>query len=333
MVIDLVSTIIRFHDSKRVAQLDQALFSLSLQTHSQVQIILVTQNATPSTLESLHELLKKHVFSDSNHKILNITVPENKDARSDLLNEGISAADGQYLAFLDYDDVIYQINYQTLIDRLKLSGAPVAVGGCRIGFERRVTDDAGKETLYIESKRNYLFETKNKLDLFYENFIPIHSYLIDRKRVDPSVLHFNSNLIYFEDYEFLLRLGSRYEFDFAALSTPLVEYRIRNDNTNSIPAGGADASKRELWEHSKGIVDSLKQNLVVQARALEIAELVRERDQLREERKAISFRIAAKWIAWSNQYPKLKAMSLRLLKPTAKFAVKVKRKLTQIFRR
>ena len=45
---------------------------------------------------------------------------------------GGEVAEGRYLAFLDYDDVVYPHAYQVSISRLNESGKAVALGGCLI---------------------------------------------------------------------------------------------------------------------------------------------------------------------------------------------------------
>jgi len=289
LVTDQMSVVVRFHDPQRLNQLDEALFSLSFQNYTPIQVVVVVQNGNPSLIQAIEELISKQPFQVSTeplHKVLSVEVPPSQDGRSILLNQGIHAANGQYLGFLDYDDTVYPVSYSLLISRIKNSGFPIAVGGCRIAFQRLVTDLKGNSYYFTKSKRPYLSPgevlNKSKLDLFLNNFIPIHSYVLDRKQIDPTMIKFNPELSCFEDYEFLLKCAAQYEFDFAELATPVVEYRIRNDGSNTIPTEHNNPLVKQKWENAQKIIDQLKSHLLVRVTAQELSQLLKERHQLRE---------------------------------------------------
>ena len=49
------------------------------------------------------------------------TSTPDEDIRSRLLNQGIKHAKGRYLAFLDFDDIVYDQGYEVLINQLRVS--------------------------------------------------------------------------------------------------------------------------------------------------------------------------------------------------------------------
>src|ERR1035441_9275500 len=51
--INSLSVIVRFHDRKRLWQLDHALFSLAHQTYPDIQIVLVAQNANVEDMQNI----------------------------------------------------------------------------------------------------------------------------------------------------------------------------------------------------------------------------------------------------------------------------------------
>jgi len=322
---DLISVVVRFHDPEKLPQLDEALFSLSCQTYSKIQVILVVQRNTQmdeSFLNALKLLIAKQPFEDpAIHKAAYVDIPNGMDGRSELLNQGIKLADGQYLAFLDYDDVVYNQSYELLIDRIRDSKFPVAVGGCILATQERITDDANREHptnnydgnpghLYTVSKRPYLEpgSAKTKLDLIAANFIPIHTFVLDRTQIDPTLLKFNTSLKCYEDYEVLLKLASKYEFDFKLLDTPLVEYRIRNDGSNTIPTHEASPQVRQQWEESKRYIENLKTNMMIQVNAKDLSDLVKSHDRLAAERKTLTFQIAAIWYSLTEAWTPIKKL-------------------------
>ncbi len=167
-----VSVIVRFHDRGKIAFLDQALFSLATQHYPHVQLIVAVQNGDGQLLKRIETIIGKQPFvigrnilcvpegvnnlttrgsaSDApSHLVLSVDVSEGLDGRSFLLNEGLKAAEGRYLAFLDYDDVVYPHAYEVLISRLNESGKAVALGGCLIAHQKFVAAD---QPYLIENK-------------------------------------------------------------------------------------------------------------------------------------------------------------------------------------
>jgi glycosyltransferase involved in cell wall biosynthesis len=276
----LLSVIIRFHDETTLAMLEQALFSLAVQSYTEIQIVLMVQNGSDALFVRLHELLAVQPFiAPMPHRIIKVEVAAGQDGRSVLLNRGMEAAEGRFLAFLDYDDVMYQHAYSLMIAQLQQSGAAVVVAGCRKAHQNAVLGGG----YYIRRKEPYLDRMRTKFDLFAENFIPFHSFVIDRDAVELGDLHFNETLFCYEDYVFLLTLASRYRFDFALLDQPVAEYRIRTDGTNSIAAYSGCTVKQQAWDSAKAYVEGIKEGLVTSVTIAEIAALVAERNRLQAQ--------------------------------------------------
>lgn len=226
-----LSVIIRSHKEERLPFLDEALFSLAIQYWQNLEVVVALQNGTEKFKYEVNKLIEKQPFhKDCKFQVHNVEIPPGVDGRSTLINHGIKNATGRYLAFLDDDDVVYQHGYKTLIEQLVAGEAVIAAGGCRTA---KVKKDFGN--WYIQAKETPFIWGRNRLDLLKDNFIPIHSYVIDRTRVDESDLYFDDELPPLEDYDFLLRLNSKYEFDFSKLDTFVCEYRLHG--ANSIPYG------------------------------------------------------------------------------------------------
>ncbi|HEX7959605.1 MAG TPA: glycosyltransferase, partial [Terriglobales bacterium] len=255
-----LSVIIRFHKRDRLSFLDEALFSLALQYWRDLEVIVCVQNGSQSLLDEVTNLLSSQPWvAPICSKVICVAVSEDTDGRVVLLNRGIEEAKGRYLAFLDDDDVVYQHGYKYLIDRLRSSELAVAVGGCRVAQA-----DYTSGHWFVTSKRTPFSWGRTRFDLLRDNFIPIHSYVIDRARVKAADLRFDSNFTLLEDYEFLLRLSAQYEFDFAGISTPVCEYRVRNDGSNSIPFEQEPVPEvRAALERARSAIEDRKRNLRV----------------------------------------------------------------------
>jgi len=189
------------------------------------------------------------------HLVLSVGVPERTDGRSILLNEGLKAAGGRYLAFLDYDDVVYPHAYELLIGRLTESGKAVAVGGCLIAHLKSVGPD---QPYLIENKTARVVGNRPLLQIIAKDVIPIHTFVVDTNRVDPDDLVFDTNVTCYEDYLFLLGLAAKYRFDFDTLLKPIAEYRQRDDGTNTIMVGPYCALKERMWHESARYVHDVK---------------------------------------------------------------------------
>ena len=136
--------------------------------------------------------------------------------------------------------------------------------------------------MFIESKRPYIDERKTKAHLLLQgNFFPIHSYVIDRSRVQSQDLYINTQLSRLEDYELLLRLAAKYQFDFQSCGMPVAEYRFRTDGSNStIMFGPCDAEKRQSWMDAEQYVAARRQQIQVQMTTAELESLFSVRDIL-----------------------------------------------------
>ena len=229
----LLSVVMRFHDPRRLPLFEEAVFSLAIQDWPDLEIVVAAQNASPELLDSLLACIARQPWLElPGLKFLSVDMPPSVDGRSRLLNAGLGAATGRYVAFLDDDDVVYQHGYRTLISRLESGDAAIAVGRSRVAKLRPVAD-----SWFVVSKGNDLAWGRDSYDLFRDNFITIHSYVIDRQRMRPEDLHFDESFAVYEDYEFLLRQATLYAIDYSAVDVPVCEYRIRLDGSNTLAVG------------------------------------------------------------------------------------------------
>ena len=279
---ETLSTIIRFHKRERLGLLEEALFSLSLQSWHDHETVIAIQNGDDDIVRDIREIVNRQPWpADPRYKILSVEIPPGVDGRSTLLTRGIAQAAGRYLAFLDDDDLVYQHGYTTLLQQLKESRCAIAVGGCRTAKVQNVA-----QSWYVQTKETPFAWGRTRYDLLRDNFIPIHSYVIDRSRVDPGDLYFDDTLTLLEDYDFLLRLCAKYEFDFSKLETPVCEYRIHG--LNSIPyAADAAQEVRTSLLHAQQLINERKKRLQCSLPVSEVVELLQKvierEEQLRQK--------------------------------------------------
>lgn len=238
--------IVRFHDVRRLAELERCVFSLVGQRYRPLNIILVLQRfsdeevaATKAALAPLLRLPDAPTLSIQNWNEEGVT-----DARTFLLNRGLDVAEGRYLAFLDYDDVLFPEAYELLVSKLREQEAAIAFASVQaMGVE--VYD----QFYYMVGPQVPPYKGKNLTDLFESNFCPIHSYVIDRSQVPSDVLRFDNSLTIEEDYDLLLRICAQCRSDFSLIGTEIGYYLYKTDGSNTVATqGGLDGEKLALYQ-------------------------------------------------------------------------------------
>lgn len=259
---DTIDTVVRFHDARRLGELKRCIFSLVGQTYRPLRIILVLQRFNGEQIEAVEHALAPLLEAQDAPQlsIVNLTDPEPADARSVLLNLGVENAQGKYLAFLDYDDVLYPEAYEMMIGRLKDTGAAIAFAKVRV---MRV--DVYDAFFFTKERVIPPFSGSDLLDLFHNNFCPLHSYVIDRSQVPADMLRFVTTMTLEEDYDVLLRISATFLSDFALIETDIGDYYYKTDGSNTVPTQGGltgEARTRFLRE-VKGAIETRRRGTLV----------------------------------------------------------------------
>src|SRR5262245_854935 len=126
-MLETVNVIIRLHTLAGLRRLSNALFSVFAQDYPDVQPIVVLQSFSPADVTAVEEKATEFGWNESKCSplVLNVETPPG-DYRSKLLNEGLKICEGRYLAFLDFDDVLYRHAYTYLVRRLHRTGATIS---------------------------------------------------------------------------------------------------------------------------------------------------------------------------------------------------------------
>jgi predicted nucleic acid-binding Zn-ribbon protein len=117
--------------------------------------------------------------------------------------------------------------------------------------------------------------------------------MIDRSKLETEPLKnpliFDNSLTRCEDYDFLLKMASRYDFDFTYLKTPICEYRFRRDDSNTtiLPLNPSSNQATQLWDHAIQEINQRKRNLSVRVNMHELSELREQLKQVTNQRSAL----------------------------------------------
>jgi Glycosyl transferase family 2 len=227
-----LDVIVRFHDIRRLSELERCVFSLVGQAYRPLHIILALQRFSADSLRATRTVIAPllEVENAPQLSLLNWEGAQPVDARALLLTLGLKNATGHYVAFLDYDDVLYPEAYKLLVERLKESGAAIAFATVRV---MRV--EPYEQFLYVADE--FVpppFSGSNVVDLFKQNFCPIHSYVIDRSQIPADVLFDETTFSLEEDYDLLLRICARFRSDFTLVKTQIGDYYYKADGSNTV---------------------------------------------------------------------------------------------------
>jgi Glycosyl transferase family 2 len=224
-----LSIVVRSSSPARLNFLDQALFSLAIQDYAEIEVLVMLQNPDDVFGKAVNELIESQPWpAHSVVKAIPVRVDQGVDGRAQLINTAIPLLTGRYLALLDDDDVVYPSGYAFLIERLVSNpNAALASGGCVMAHVRDIDGN-----LHITKKKQGAFSWgETKFDLLRENFIPIHSYVLDLERTSKDRVFFRDEAVPLEDYDFLLRFADGHSFDLNHNSKLVCEYRIHQGNS------------------------------------------------------------------------------------------------------
>ncbi len=196
----LVSIIVR--TCKRPNVLREALICLRNQTYKNIEIVVVEDG------ENKSEEMIKNEFSD-----LNIVYKASmkKVGRCEIGNMGLSLAKGEYLNFLDDDDLFYADHVETLLrELLKNKEYSVAYG---LAFETKIVVQS-KEPEYIYEQKSLNLANNRKFSriaLLTLNLFPIQAVMFKRE-VYEKFGGFDTELDNLEDWELWARYATENKF-------------------------------------------------------------------------------------------------------------------------
>lgn len=215
----LVSVVVRTRD--RPALLGEALKSLAESCYRRLEVVLVNDGGDEPRLPDAYPL-----------PVVRVELPENR-GRAQAANAGIEAATGDYVAFLDDDDLVAPEHYATLVDAMAAAEVEVVYTDAAVGVYE-LGGDAGWS---LEERRLPYSRDFDPDLLVVDNYIPFNTLLIRRELFD-EIGPFDDQFDFFEDWDFLIRLAQRAAFHHVARVT--CEYRhFEGGGSAHVLAGGA----------------------------------------------------------------------------------------------
>ena len=238
-----INTIIRFHALGEEVALTDALYCLAAQRDVVVHPLLMGQDLSDDQTVRIQKLLDQLPLpASSQSRIVRFASSQDApDLRSQLLAEGLKHADQAYAAFLDFDDTLYNDAYVNMIGRLQKTGKAVSFG--------RLHSASFDGVRRIAKRRTPMFLQRHRFDQFFDdNFIPLHSYVMDMKQVDVEGLIYFDHMKFMEDYFIALQLLNADNSDWDALHHPTFvgDYNFRVSGTPNTLALITDDQKNQV---------------------------------------------------------------------------------------
>lgn len=189
--------------------LSGAIDSVLRQTYSNFEIIIIDDGSTDNTEE----------IARSYSSCSRVTyIRQNNAGQANAKNTGIQHASGDFIAFLDADDLWCE---------QKLEKQMVCFNDSRVGVvycKARYMSERSEE-IFVDQKEKYLQPKRGKVTewLFLDNFVPFSSSVVRAQCFEKFGL-FDESLKMGIDWDLWLRISTLYYFDY--IEDPLFFYRI-----------------------------------------------------------------------------------------------------------
>ncbi len=224
----LVSVIIPAYNASRFIR--ETLHSALSQTYKEIEIVVVDDGSTDDTAEIVTR------FSEADGRV-RLLSQQNQGA-SAARNHGISASTGEFIAFLDADDLWHPTKLEKQVKLLQESPADVGLiyTWCRmIDNEGAITGFSGT----YATRRGTVFDY-----LLVDNFVANGSIALVRRCSLPGPPPFDTELSGNEDYYFYLRIARSWKVDY--VPEFLVGYRWNTGQNKSANFTRLSSSRKQM---------------------------------------------------------------------------------------
>ena len=227
----VVSVVVRTKD--RPEMLAEALDSIAESGYRRVEVVLVNDGGAPPDIPAEFPFPVVRVEMGTNQ------------GRAAAANAGVVAATGDYLCFLDDDDLIEPDHLGTLVGLVSAAGVRVAYTDAAVGIYELDPPVGWRE---VDRRLPYSRDFDPEL-LLVDNYIPFNTLLIEHSLFDEAG-PFDPKLEFFEDWEFLIRLADLTPFHHRPQVT--AEYRHFRESGHHIL--GAQPHQRDDFLRTKATV-------------------------------------------------------------------------------
>lgn len=260
-----ISVVVRTLNRPR--RLAQALESIAASDYSRLEVVLVNDGGIVPRLPTSYPL-----------PVVRVELGHTR-GRAAAAQAGVDASSGEFIAFLDDDDLLARDHFRVLATAAREQGARVVYSDAVVGIHR-IGDDGAWERVEKRFPYGRGFDPDR---LVLDNYIPINTVLVARslaRQIGP----FDASLELFEDWDWLLRLSAEEPFVHVARVTCEYRHFVGSDQAlGSDPRLRSDylqARARVLEKHRERVTPACLAR-VVDLLSAEAVHATAERDGLR----------------------------------------------------
>ena len=240
-----VSVITRFHHGADRALLQNALLSLVAQNGCSIKPWLALQDVAQEALAELKSMVLAMPWAPGCEPEFLVfhSKSDQPDMRATMLNETLKKVVKGFVAFLDYDDVVYPDAYAPVIGRLQHLGKNASFGRVNSAY-------IDFETGMIIKRDQVYHKGSSYEDYLRRNLAPLHSFVINLDLIDTQALRYLPWMKYMEDYYLTLQIFSKNKTDWDSLKLCHVmgDYVHRSGDASHTLAFSTELQKVDLMK-------------------------------------------------------------------------------------
>lgn len=245
-----VSVIVR--TKNRIHLLKEALTSIYNQTYRHIEVIVIEDGEDTSSDMIIND------FQD----VLNIKyVSTGKTrGRSIAANIGLKQSTGDFLCFLDDDDLLFADHIEVLVSEL-MNNKQYKVA-YSLAVEAQVSADLQKTICY----KSVFDQRFNRYLLYNSNFLPIQTVMFSRE-VYNQLGGLDEAMNYLEDWDLWLKYSAKYEFKYIGKQTSIyktpADLKIRYSRKNQLIN-----AEKQLHQKHQGFIKGIREEEVEMGKKL-----------------------------------------------------------------
>lgn len=217
----LVSIVMRTY-AGRLSWLREAVISVCNQTYPNIELVVV-EDGTEEARAFMEDVARTSSLSSVTYR------PLPKQGRCKAGNAGLAQAKGEYLAFLDDDDLFFSDHVEVLAS--KLSANPEIGAAYALAFQVPTRIVSTEPLRYVEGRYDTVHRQPfSRPVLWHHNYLPIQAVLF-RRSLYEQYGGFDESLDNLEDWNLWTRYSLQRDFLLVEKTTSL--YRVPFDRTEA----------------------------------------------------------------------------------------------------
>lgn len=235
----LVSIVVPAYNS--AATIEEAIASVQAQTCTNWELLVIDDASTDAAVETVRRLTGRQAAEGAGESQIRLLVRNQNGGPAAARNDGLAAAKGDYIAFLDADDVWLPKKLEL---QLRLFEKQPQAAICYTGYRRM--DLQG----HPFGKPYLVPDTTTYNHMLRENVIGLSTVLLNRVKVNeyPETLSFDATYAH-EDYQLWLRL---LRAGIPAVGIPEVQVHHRTGGRNE-KKWRAAKNRWDVYRRSEGM--------------------------------------------------------------------------------